>query len=252
MLPTNGDPLLDKVDRLHEWTRLTPGACHAGRAIGTDDPDRLGWDIIEQHAQEDGIFVFRHVPAETQPEIAARVGAWGFGLHSWRIFHGTADEIRARRRPSPTPAGYRIAVEAGPEPLAEVMDFLRRQGIAPLTVRTLSGEAGPVALVVARDEAGAIGATAFGYFGFNAHSPWHRTAWCGLVAVDEAARGAGLGRAVNDAAIEAMLAHGAEAIVEYAAEDNIPSRRMIEGSGLVMREDILTCGATRGGARHTR
>jgi hypothetical protein len=53
--------------------------------------------------------------------------------------------------------------------------------------------------------------------------------------------------------IDAMLARpGIFGVVEYAAEDNLPSRRMIEGSGLTLRHDIVTCAVSRSGTRPTR
>ena len=53
--------------------------------------------------------------------------------------------------------------------------------------------------------------------------------------------------------IDAMFARpGISGVVEYAAEDNLPSRRMIEGSGLTLRHDFVTCAASRSGTRSTR
>jgi hypothetical protein len=69
------------------------------------------------------------------------------------------------------------------------------------------------------------------------------------VAADEAARGTGLGRAVRDAAIDAMPnRNGPGAIVESAAANNAASRRMIEGSGPARRDDVVTSDRHPGGA----
>ena len=255
MTLTNGDPLLDRIDALSGWFATTPGASNGGRVVGTDDPDRLGWDVIERHLREDGVVTFRHVPVSAVDDIAARVAAWGFTLHSWRVFHGAAAAIPTRRRPAPPQAGHVIAVETRPPDatVSEAMAFLRAHGIRPFTARILAGRSGPSVLATARSAEGALAAVAFGHFCFNAHSLWHGTAWCGLVAVNPAARKAGLGRAVNDAVVDAMIArHGAAAVVEYAAEDNLPSRRMIEGSGLVLRDNVVSCAATAGATRFTR
>ena len=251
----NNDKELDKIDSLLRWAEETPGACNGGRAVATDDPDRLGWNVIETRIHEDGVFVFRHLTADDVERVRARVSEWGYDLHTWRVFHGVAGEIAAHRRSSTAPAGYQIAIEtnARDETVSEVSGFLKIHGIAPFTARNLSGHAAPSALVTARDADGTLRATAFGYFAFNRFSPWCGTAWCGLVAVDQSARGSGLGRAVNDVSIDTMVnQHGAIGVVEYAAEDNIPSRRMIEGSGLTLRDDIVTAAATTEGTRHTR
>ena len=45
-----------KVDGSIGWLITTPGACHAGRFFGTDDPDRLGWDAIFRHLEEGTAF----------------------------------------------------------------------------------------------------------------------------------------------------------------------------------------------------
>lgn len=251
----NSDVLLDKVDDLQAWTDATPGACNGGRAIATDDPDRLGWEVIQSHLRRDGLFVFRHVPVQQVAEIGARVEAWGYGLHSWRVFHGTAEDIRSNRRPPKARSSHQIGTEARPsaDMVTEAMSFLREYGIKPFTARILSGQVSPSVLVSARAADGTLHGVAFGHVCFNAHSPWAETAWCGLVAVAAAARGCGLGRTINDAVIDAMFARpGISGVVEYAAEDNLPSRRMIEGSGLTLRHDFVTCAASRSGTRPTR
>ncbi|MCG6884018.1 MAG: GNAT family N-acetyltransferase [Silicimonas sp.] len=247
--------LLDKVDALAGWTAATPGACNGGRAMATDDPDLLGWPVIRAHFEEDGVFVFRHVPTADVARIRDRVADWGGTLHEWRIFHASADRIAANRTPKDAPEGYEFTTEARPDEdtVTEVMSFLSARGLKPFTRRILSGDISPSSLVTARTQDGTLAAVAFGHFCFTPPSIWDGTAWSGLVAVEESARGTGLGRAVSDAAIDAMIGtHGARAVVEYATADNMPSRRMIEGSGLRMRDDILTCAATAGSTPYTR
>jgi len=240
-----GDWLLAKVERHLGWVASTPGAAQGGRIMATDDPDRLGWDVIEEHLREDSLFVFRHIAVADLSGIEERLAAWGYGAHLWRVFHGTAAGLPARRRPVALPRSYRIDAASRPSAatVAAASEFLARHGVRPFARSLLSGQAGPSVLVTARNAGGALRGVAFGHFPFNAHSPWHRTAWCGLVAVAETARGSGLGRAVNDAAIDHMIRKGAGSVVEYAAEDNHASRAMIEGSGLVLREDLINIAA---------
>ena len=53
--------------------------------------------------------------------------------------------------------------------------------------------------------------------------------------------------------IDTMFARpGISGVVEYAAEDNLPPRRMIEDNGLTLRHGIVTCAANRSGTRPTR
>ncbi len=241
----SGDWLLAKVERHLGWVAATPGAAQGGRAMATDDPERLGWDVIEEHLREDSRFVFRHIPVADMAGIEERLAGWGYGLHVRRVYHGTAAGLPARRRPASVPPSYRIDAASRPSAasVAAASDFLVRHGIRPFARPLLAGLAGPSVLVTARNAGGALRGVGFGHFPFNAHSPWHRTAWCGLVAVAETARGSDLERALNDAAIDHMIRKGARSVVEYAAEDNHASRRMIEGSGLVLREDIVTLDA---------
>ncbi|MEL7150379.1 MAG: hypothetical protein AAGK71_06580 [Pseudomonadota bacterium] len=249
------DALLAKIDRLQDWIAATPGACNGGRAMATDDPDVLGWDVIAEHLKEDGVFVFRHMPPDMVPVIEARVSELDCALHQWNVFHATVEEVASRRSPKPTPADHTIATETKPdhETVQQATDFLASRGLRPFTPRVLAGDISASALVTARNTAGRLTAVAFGHMPFTAPSRWTGMGWCGLVAVDETARGTGLGRAVNDASIDAMLhSHGAGGVFEYAAADNTASRRMIEGSGLRLRDDLVTCAATAGSTPYTR
>ncbi|MBL6430522.1 MAG: hypothetical protein HPM95_02055 [Alphaproteobacteria bacterium] len=42
----------------------TPGLCQAGRTMGCDDPDALGWQRIEALLQRDGICGFRLITSD--------------------------------------------------------------------------------------------------------------------------------------------------------------------------------------------
>lgn len=58
-------------------TAETPGACQAGRIMGSDDVNRFGWDRIDEIINRDGVFGFRLVPAGTADDIRARLLARG-------------------------------------------------------------------------------------------------------------------------------------------------------------------------------
>ena len=51
--------LQKSADDAIDWMGATPGACNPGRCLGTDDPDRLGWDNIFEILGRDKIFAFR-------------------------------------------------------------------------------------------------------------------------------------------------------------------------------------------------
>jgi len=254
----SGDPAAvarwHKVDRLAGWIAETPGAAQGGRFMSSDDPVLLGWEVIETHAREDGVFSLRNIDAGLHDAAARWAGRWGMECHTWQVFFAQGSDIAGARRRSRMADSVTATVSARPPPqdVAAAIAFMQANGVVAFSPRILLGRAGPSALATARDETGHLQGVAFGYFPCNRFSPWHRTAWCGLVAVAETARGAGVGRAVNDLVVDAMIeTHGAESVVEFVGAYNTASRRMVEGSGLRFRPDVVTCGISTGG-RATR
>ncbi|MFN3210626.1 MAG: GNAT family N-acetyltransferase [Roseovarius sp.] len=236
--------------------RDTPGAVFAARMAGTDDPDRFGWDRIEQILRDQGAITFRMTPTEDCPEIERRLADIGCAITWWDVFDGPRDRIRAACDDALGQARDDLvpAAPSGPDDLAffeKVQDFIARCGIAPYPAQVLSGQTGPAALAVLTDPAdGAIAATAFAYFPYNAHGPHHATAWAGLVAVHEAQRKRGIGVRVNALALRAAVDDlGAERVQQFARTTNLASCRMIERCGLRLRRDVRSGIAQPAGAQ---
>src|SRR5690349_5789508 len=82
-------------DEAVPWMRQTPGACNAGRFMGTDDPDKLGWDRIFATLGYDGVFGFRMIKAESVPPIREQLADRGYRLDTWDVFMGTTDSLPA-------------------------------------------------------------------------------------------------------------------------------------------------------------
>lgn len=64
----------------------TPGACHTGRTMGCDDPDRLGWEQIEAFIDRDGVCGFRLIPIGKVDELKSRLAERGCRLDTWDVF----------------------------------------------------------------------------------------------------------------------------------------------------------------------
>jgi hypothetical protein len=233
------------------WIAETPGACNAARIRATDDPDTMGWDSIERILAEDGIIGFRLVPRTVLEKIGQRLADIGYRLDQWNVFVAARDAALARTAmllSSGLPAGFSRSelAEAG---TTRVQEFMARNGIAPFPEKALSGRDGPAStVVIVRQATGEIAATAHCYMPHNRHSPHRWTAWGGLVAVDPAIRGAGLGKLANAMMVrEAFEKLPAEKIYELVAETNVASRRMVEACGLSLQPEIAAAMAVAAG-----
>ncbi|WP_138465429.1 GNAT family N-acetyltransferase [Poseidonocella sp. HB161398] len=223
------------------WISVTPGACQACRFVGCDDPGRLGWDAIRRILDRDGMIGFRLLSPAAMAEVAQRLAPDGWRVDTWNVFGASAAAARAAIAPIlalPLPAGAAAALhEAGPEaPQTRALQaFMADQGLAPFSGTRLCGDGCDTRTVVIRNADGAILASAHCYLPHGPLSPHHRDAWVGLVAVDPAHRGTGLGLRANAEAIRAALDDlGAEAVHELVSAANIPSQRMMARCGLAL------------------
>lgn len=242
------------------YINATPGACQTGRMIGSDDPDRLGWERIEEALARDGVFGFRLLSTATAMEIRARLAKRGFRLDTWDVFLAdrasaqiASEAILARGLPEGLVDLDEPKDPAG-EYTASIQALMGSAGIVPFSGSLLVGDLGPARTVVVGDKTGAVAAAAHGYLPHNVHSPFHRYAWGGLVAVAEAHRGKGLGTYINARMIVSVFRDlGATHVYELVSASNAPSRRMVESCGLRL-EPSLACGsaAPNQGTRFTR
>ena len=239
--------LQKRSDERADWTRTTPGACHIARMLGSDDLDRLGWDTVLEILEEDGAFGFRMIPTDRAATLAEKLTSCGYRVDFWDVF--VANRVDALAAVAtilahPLPDGLArldMAVPARSPTVRSVQEFVSANGIAPFSASQLVGEIAPATTIAIVDPGGAIVATAHAYRPHNTFSPYHNTAWGGLVAVAESQRGKKLGSYVNAMMVEAAFDRlGAERIYELASATNLPSRRMIECCGLRL-EPNLTC-----------
>ena len=259
-----GTPMQQRLQAQAEasvaFISATPGACQTGRMMGCDNPDLFGWERIEEYLDRDGVFGFRLIPTGMTESIRARMMKRNFRFDTWDVFVadrigalGAAEAIIARGLP-PGLVDLECPIEPTGEYTARIQALMGAAGIVPFSGSLLVGAAGPARTVAVGAGSGTIVAAAHGYLPHNAHSPFHRYAWGGLVAVADSQRGKGLGTYINARMIVSVFRDlDASHIYELVSASNAPSRRMVEACGLRL-EPGLVCGAAVPGdnARFTR
>ncbi len=243
-----------------DFIDATPGACQTGRTMGCDDPDRLGWDRIDEFLHRDGVCGFRLIPAARAEELRAWLIERNFRFDTWDVFLAdragalaASEEIISRGLPDGL-IDLDRPTEAEGEYTARIQATMGAAGIVPFSGSLLVGDLGPATTVAVGERDGTIAAAAHGYLPHNVHSAYHRHAWGGLVAVAESQRGKRLGNYVNARMVVSVFRDlDATHIYELVSASNVPSRRMVESCGL-RPEPGLVCGvATRNdSARFTR
>ncbi|MGL4236852.1 GNAT family N-acetyltransferase [Tabrizicola sp.] len=241
------------------YIAATPGACQTGRTMGCDDPDRLGWDVIEGFLQRDSILGFRLIPAAKAQGLASRLADIGYRFDTWDVFLAdcatglaACDAILAGGLPEGL-ADANMPADPEGEEISKLQQLMGGAGIVPFSGSMLTGACGPATTVSIRD-GGSVVAAAHGYMPHNPFSPFHRHAWGGLVTVAEAQRGNGIGSYINARVVASAFRNlGATHVYELVSATNAPSRRMVEACGL-RREAGLVCGIAIPveGARFTR
>ncbi|MCE7027471.1 GNAT family N-acetyltransferase [Jiella avicenniae] len=238
----------------------TPGACQTGRTMGCDDPDQFGWERLAEFLERDGICGFRLLSATKAEQVRSRLVGKDYRFDSWDVFiaerdaalaaaeevlaRGLPDGLVERERPSDPESNY----------VREIQALMGGAGIVPFSGSLLTGSLGPAITTVIGDQNGTLVAAAHCYLPHNAHSPYHRFAWGGLVAVLDSQRGRGLGNYVNARMVATSFRDlGATHLYELVSAANVPSRKMVATCGL-RHEPELICGvvAPNEGARFTR
>nr|WP_295468842.1 GNAT family N-acetyltransferase [Mesorhizobium sp.] len=231
-----------------DYINATAGACQTGRTMGCDDLDRLGWDRIDEFLDRDGICGFRLISADRTDELRSHLAERNFRFDTWDVFLGdracalaASEAIISKGLPERL-TNLERPTQPEDEYITGIQTLMGAAGVAPFSGSLLVGAFGPATTVAVGDGDGTIAAAAHGYLPHNAHSPYHRYAWGGLVAVAESQRGKGLGNYVNARMIVSVFNDlGATHIYELVSASNVPSRRKVASCGLHHAQGIV-CG----------
>lgn len=132
--------------------------------------------------------------------------------------------------------------EAESREMVKVQSFMVENGIAPFSGSKLADLDSPAVTIAIVDERNNLAAVAHAYLSYNKYSQYNRCAWGGLVAVSPSHRGMGLGKFVYAKMVyECFSRLDVESIHERVAASNIPSRKMVEASGLRL-DPTVKCG----------
>lgn len=176
-----------QAEAAEAFIRATPGACQAGRFMGCDDPDRLGWDRIGEFIDRDGICGFRLIPAANAADVRARLAERGCRFDTWDVFladRATAlaasETILSRGAPDGV---EELAMPTDPEgdDMARIQALMGEAGVVPFSGSMLAGALGSAMTVAFADRDGSVVAAAHGYLPHNIHSERHAYARGGSV-----------------------------------------------------------------------
>jgi RimJ/RimL family protein N-acetyltransferase len=244
----NQQRLQARAEASVDFINATPGACQAGRTMGCDDPDRLGWDRIDEFLARDGVCGFRLIPANKVDELKSNLTNRNCRFDSWDVFLAdreatlaASEAILARGLPDGLTELDRPTDPEG-EYTSRIQTLMAAAGVVPFSGSLLVGDVGPATTIAIGQRDGTVVAAAHGYLPHNAHSEYRGHAWGGLVAVAESHRGKRLGNYVNARMIVSVFRDlGATHVYELVSSTNLPSRRMVESCGLRF-EPALVCG----------
>mgnify|MGYP006198264523 CR=1 FL=1 len=240
--PYHGEPKIQALQQARDKQVAElfdlPGAVVHARTFSTDDPAALGWDYLRRIMSDEGLVTLRGADAATIETAKSELNNFDPKLHFWDLFVANADTIQdvcGKIIDVALPEGViRVGDDAlTPQKAREIQTFLADQGVSPFSTDALLGKLFPARLVALQNAEGKIVAAGFAAMTHNRHSPFHKSAWVGLIAVDPALRGLGLGKYMdalcNLVAVDEL---GALSTMEFVAQDNAPSRAMLESCGL--------------------
>lgn len=215
-----------------------PGAVVHARTFSSDDPAKLGWCHLKRIMSEEGMVTLRGADDATVEIGKKELNDFDPKLHVWDLFMADAGIIRdvcGKIVHGGLPDGVKRVSDSAmtPQKAQEVQAFLTEQGVSPFSTDALLGKLFPARLIALENLDDRIVAAGFAAMTHNRHSPFYKSAWVGLIAVDPELRGLGLGKLVDAICnLAAVTELEAASTMEFVAQDNAPSRAMLESCGL--------------------
>jgi len=240
--PYYGEPKIRALQRkrdsqVSELQDLAGAVVH-GRVFASDNPAKLGWQRLRETMAEEGVISLRGIDDATIETALLELADFHPVVHHWDLFMADAQRIRevcGRIIESGPPDGVvRLAERELTQQKAQMVQaFLIEQGVSPFSTDALLGKLFPARLIAFENAQEKIVAAGFAAMTHNHHSPFYNSAWVGLIGVDAAYRGLGLGKFVDAIANFAAITElGASSTMEFVARDNAPSRAMLQSCGL--------------------
>lgn len=248
--------LLERRERLD----ASPWLAGASRLLFVADMAPDAWEASRDWIEEDGVFAtIAASEADFRDAVHARLGA-AWDVNTWRAYFGTPDEIQ-RACPKilserALPAGWSLKFEEQPsdEDIDEFQRLNDSVGVSPSPAAAMCSQSGRPALsTFVRDTEGDLKAVSWAGMFFHPDSAYGQTAFAGLVAVDNDARGLGLGKFANAAVlVESQKRMGWARATEFVHADNPASVAMVTASGLSWDGVTMAAIASKGMGRFTR
>ncbi len=237
----------------------SPELTNGGRIMHFLDPEKTGWDNVCEIAEQDKIIGFPVVQADAMiTRIREHLGA-GWETPQWVACLGVRESVlqscSAVQGDVLLPGGWRVSHDVQPINLlvTEAQNLNMKTGVAPYPAYYMRSEAVPVLTSCIRDDQGAVVATASVADRYHPQGRLGGHVFAGMVSVDEAYRGRGLGKLVNALSlIESAGLFEWNAATEQVAADNLASRAMITACGLDDSDGMYSVVAMKPGEVFTR
>lgn len=240
--PYYGEPRIQALQRARDEQVAElvdlPGAVVHARTFSSDNPAALGWDYLRRVMSDEGMVTLRGVDEATVEIAEKELSEFSPKLHVWDLYMADARTIqqicgKIVETGLPDDLSRVPDDELTAQKVREIQSFLADQGISPFSADALLGKLFPARLIALQTSEGQIVSVGFAAMTHNRNSPFHKSAWVGLIAVDPALRGRGLGKYMDALCnLAAITELGAESTMEFVAQDNAPSRAMLESCGL--------------------
>ena len=237
----------------------TPALANGGRILHFVDPDQLGWGRVRELAEQDKLAGFAMMDREQITTLIHTHLGPEWKTPAWLAMVGSADQVltacAAVRDATPLPDGWEVRFHDCPsdDEIAEIQALNAATGVSPYPAYYMRSEAVPMLTGCIHDVSGALVATASVVQRNHPDSRLGDYTFAGMVSVQEAQRGRGLGKVMNALALmESHKRFGWRYANEGVAADNPVSQAMIKACGLDHSAGLWSVAAMDSDERFTR
>ena len=236
-----------KMRERQAWIEKTPEIANGGRVLNFLEPEKTGWERIQELFAEDRVVSFTAQPLDTMMPILRDFFGTGCQYPYWNVFVGDAQTVVEASKSVVAdvrvPSGWKLQSLERPtdDQISAVQQLNIATGIAPYPAFYSRGEIVPCPTTCLWNDGGALVGTASANCRYHRDSRFSGHVFEGSVSVAEECRGMGLGKLLNAATLlDSYELYGWTGVIAQARPDNAPSRRMIEACGVQMSPDLMT------------